>query len=102
MTKPESQTTRKRPTQSLKDAAAIIGHPQEFISLNDAVRLGIQRLRDPVWANPFDHLEIDIVNGHYGPWFHLFSPMNKWISGKDPQTYLCIMHPDLDPDEKGL
>jgi hypothetical protein len=31
-----------------------------MISLNQAAKLGIERLRKPIWANAFDHFKLDI------------------------------------------
>ena len=56
----------------------------ELISINDAVKLGIERIRKPIWADQFDHVKIDIIDGQLGPWIHLFSPENKMFNGKDP------------------
>lgn len=56
----------------------------ELISINDAVKLGIERIRKPMWSDPLDHVKIDIIDGQLGPWIHLFSPENKMFNGKDP------------------
>lgn len=57
---------------------------RRLISINEAVRLGHQRLRKPIWANPLDHLKIDIFDGKLGPWLHLYAPFNKECNGRDP------------------
>jgi hypothetical protein len=62
----------------------------ERISLNDAVAKGIVRLREPRWANPLDHLKIDIIDGQLGPWLHLFAPFNKTCNGRDPVDMLSF------------
>lgn len=56
----------------------------ELISINDAVKLGIERLRYPTWTEPVDHLKIDIIDGQLGPLIHWFSPENKMFIGEDP------------------
>lgn len=56
----------------------------ELISINDAVKLGIERIRKPMWSDPFDHVKIDIIDGQLGPWIHLFCPNNKLFNGTDP------------------
>lgn len=56
----------------------------ELISINEAAASGIERLRRPNWANPMDHLKIDIVNGKPGPWTHLYAPFNQECTGRDP------------------
>ncbi len=64
-----------------------------LISIADAAKLGIERVRLTKWANPLDHLKIDIVEGKPGPWLHLFAPFNKECSGRDPVNFLWIMGP---------
>lgn len=70
-----------------------------MISINDAVKLGNQRLRKPIWSNPLDHLKIDIIDGQLGPWIHMFSPLNKECNGRDPVDILIIMFENLDSPE---
>lgn len=67
------------------DAAAPV-----MISIAEAAARGIQRLRLPVWANPLDHLKIDIFDGKPGPWTHLFCPFNKECNGRDPVDILAL------------
>jgi hypothetical protein len=57
---------------------------KRLISILEAAELGVQRLRKPVWANPLDHLQIDIVDGRPGPWLHIWCPFNKECNGRDP------------------
>ncbi len=61
-----------------------------LISINDAAEYGHDRLRLPHWANPLDHIKIDIINGAAGPWFHLWAPANVFCGGKDPQDILAL------------
>lgn len=61
----------------------------KLISINDAVKLGIERIRKPMWSDQFDHVKIDIIDGQLGPWIHLFSPENKMFNGKDPVNLLA-------------
>lgn len=56
----------------------------ELISINDAVKLGIERIRKPMWSDPLDHVKIDIIDGQLGPWIQLFFPSNKLFNGTDP------------------
>lgn len=65
---------------------------RRLISINEAVRFGFPRLRKPVWANPLDHLKIDLIDGRMGPWIHLFAPFNKECNGRDPVDILAIEH----------
>jgi hypothetical protein len=69
-----------------------------MISINEAARAGIDRLRKPLWANPLDHLKIDIIDGELGPWLHVFAPFNKECNGRDPVDILIIQM-DLDKPE---
>jgi hypothetical protein len=63
---------------------------KKLISIKDAAAIGVQRLRKPVWANPLDHLKIDIINGEPGPWAHLWAPFNKECNGRDPVSVLAF------------
>ena len=80
-----AEIERRRNPQGLK-----------LISMNDAASWGIERLRQPNWANPFDHFKIDIINGELGPWAHLYCPFNLECNGRDPVDVLIIEH---DPRE---
>lgn len=78
-----------------------------MFSLNDAVKRGISRVRQPNWANPMDHLKIDVFpDGTHGPWIRLYSTQNKAINGRDPVSFLWVTglpgYPNIDPDAKGL
>lgn len=65
---------------------------RRLISINEAVKLGHPRLRKPIWANPFDHLKIDIIDGQIGPWLHLYAPFNAECNGRDPVDVLALEH----------
>lgn len=69
----------------------------ELISVTQAAKQGIERIRRPIWANQLDHLKIDIIDGVPGPWLHLYCPFNKECNGRDPVNVLCI---DSDYDAK--
>jgi hypothetical protein len=58
-----------------------------MMSMKEAAALGIERLRKPVWADPLDHMKIDIVDGELGPWMHLYAPFNQ-RTGHDPVDIL--------------
>lgn len=62
----------------------------ELISINEAAARGIDKLRQPRWANPEDYLKIDILDGKAGPWGHLYSPVNETISGRNPVDMLLL------------
>jgi hypothetical protein len=61
-----------------------------MLSIEDAAARGIERLRKPIWANPLDHLKIDIIEGKPGPWLHLWCPFNKECNGRDPVSVLAF------------
>lgn len=73
----------------------------DLISIEEAAARGITRLRRPVWASPFDHIKIDIIDGRPGPWSHLYAPFNRECNGRDPVDILNVRGADLciDPDE---
>jgi hypothetical protein len=55
-----------------------------MLSIKEAAKQGVERLRKPIWANPLDHVKIDIVEGKHGPWLHLWCPFNTECNGRDP------------------
>lgn len=61
-----------------------------MISINQAAAQGIQYVRQSRWANPLDHLKIDIINGKAGPWTHLYAPFNQECNGRDPVPILSV------------
>lgn len=63
-----------------------------MISIKDAAKQGIARIRKPVWADPLDHIKIDILSdGTPGPWAHLYAPFNKACNGRDPVDMLLML-----------
>jgi hypothetical protein len=84
-----------------------------LISIDNAAAAGICRLRQPQWANPLDHIKLDLLvhpetkqwMGR-GPWAHLWAPFNKECNGRDPVDVLIIpasaslKQMTIDPDEK--
>ena len=70
----------------------------ELISLNEAKKRGITKVRMPIWANKKDHIEfhIDKETGAFGPWAKLWSPVNEVIGAENPQTFIVTMMGDLD------
>lgn len=66
---------------------------EELISIVDAAAKGIKRVRQPIWADPMDHIKIDIIGGAPGPWLHLFGPFNKECNGRDPVDLLWPVWP---------
>jgi hypothetical protein len=65
---------------------------EQLISIREAAKAGIWRVRQKQWINPLDHLLIDIMrDGTPGPWTHLYSPINRAISGRDPVSILATV-----------
>jgi hypothetical protein len=60
----------------------------ELISIVKAAERSVERVRQPVWPDPMDHIKIDIIDGVPGPWLHLYAPSNKECNGRDPVTFL--------------
>lgn len=58
----------------------------KLISMEEAALTGITRVRKSVWADPMDHLQIDVVNGKLSPWVKLYCPINVGVNGADPMT----------------
>ena len=72
----------------------------DLLSLNDAVKFRIPRLRLPHWSNPRDYIRIDITeDGELGPWFHLYSPGHASLGQKNPLPVLWSVV-GIDPDRK--
>lgn len=65
---------------------------RRLISINEAVKMGHPRLRKPIWANPLDHMKIDIIDGQMGPWLHLYAPFNVALNQRDPVDMLALEH----------
>ena len=74
----------------------VTGSVNDFISVSEAGRLGIERLRMPIWASPEAHIKIDIIDGFVGAWIYLFDPLNLGCIGKDPVSYT------IDPTERPI
>lgn len=85
----------------------------QFMSLKEAAKLGVSRVRQSNWSHKMDHIEIHIVRdaagnptGQYGPWLKLYSPFNVPINGRDPVSFLAFSMPNdlpkIDPDAKAL
>lgn len=69
--------------------------PTEKISLREAAKRGLTRLRQEQWVSPFDHLEITSLNGGLGIWARMWAPFNEACNGQDP---VAIMVLQLAPD----
>lgn len=75
----------------------------ELISLREAARRGVSKLRLKRWANPRDHIRLHLVTLEsanwtgpsstgkvltYGPWVEIHSEMNSAMGLRDPQKIL--------------
>lgn len=70
----------------------------DLISINDAIKIGVTKLRLDHWADPKDHIEIHItVNGELGPWVKFWSPTLEHIGMKNPHEALIT---EFNCDEK--
>ena len=63
---------------------------KNIISINEAAGKGIDRLRNPIWANPLDQIKIDVIDGNLGPWIKLYAPFNLECNGKDPMIIIAF------------
>lgn len=72
----------------------------KLLCIAEAASRGIERIRLPIWANPMDHLKIDIVRGHPGPWAHLYSPINLGCNGRDPVSFIWTLQGAVDIYER--
>lgn len=66
------------------------------MTLTEAARAGIERVRLPHWANPGDYIKIDILDGeHLGPWAHLYAPCQDLFPDMPrPQDYFSFQDKD--------
>lgn len=73
----------------------------EHISINEAIKTGVTKLRLDNWADPADHIEIyiaDQIKGWTGPWVKFWSPTLEHTGQKNPQELLITTVGD--PDDK--
>jgi len=68
---------------------------EKLISIVQAAERGIERVRQTIWGNKFDHVKIDIIDGKPGPWLHLYAPFNKECNGRDPVDMLAMPPVDI-------
>ena len=66
------------------------------LSINEAVKAGVTRLRLDRWANKDDHIKITITKDPetgercLGVWYELWSPINESVNGRNPLTNLIV------------
>lgn len=72
----------------------------DLLSLNDAVRFRIPRLRMPHWSSPRDYIRIEITeDGELGPRFQLYSPALSTLGISNPQI-VTWESTEFDPNKK--
>jgi hypothetical protein len=77
--------------------------PVPLFSLKEAAARGVERVYQPNWSNPLDHIKIDLFkDGTHGPWAHLYSPFNKECNGRDPVSMIMIAGMGVDPNAKSF
>lgn len=72
----------------------------EHISINEAAKIGVTRLRLDNWAEPTDHIEIHItdkIKGWIGPWVKFWSPTLEHLGMTNPYKTLII---EFDANDK--
>ena len=108
-----AQHISKRMIVSTPDQVEIICHiriiksdeevamSRKLISINQAVKRKIDRLRKPTWANKMDHFKLYLFDEErIGPWIQFYSPFNKECNGRDPVDILLpIWVPNMDIKE---
>lgn len=61
----------------------------EHISINEAIKTGVTKLRRDNWADPADHIEIHITDqGWPEPWIKLWSPTLEYVGMKNPHKLI--------------
>ena len=61
------------------------------MTLNEAAKGGINRVRRPMWANPNAYARIDLVSGGMGPWLHLYDRDSQEVIGATtPQRFMLL------------
>ena len=72
----------------------------EHISINEAVKTGVTKLRLDHWTDSKDHIEIHIadqIKGWVGPWVKFWSPTLEHIGRENPYETLIT---EFDADDK--
>ena len=70
----------------------------ETMTLRQAVKLGVARVRRENWRNRLDRMEIDLLpGGFHGPWLHIKSPESARLGLPTEQN---ILWSDVNMDEK--
>ena len=75
-----------------------------MISIQEATKQGIKRLRDPRWVNPEAYIRIGIIeNGgrrFHGPWGSLYDRKTQEVIGEPtPQKFLLMQLLDDNGEE---
>lgn len=62
------------------------------MTLSEAAKAGICRVRRPMWADEKTYARLDLVgDGRMGPWLHLYSRAEQSAIGEPtPQEIMCV------------
>lgn len=61
------------------------------MTITEAAKQGITKLRLPQWRMPTDHVELYVVDGRSGPWMKFYSDLNQIVGNDNPMTLSTIM-----------
>lgn len=67
-----------------------------LITIKEAAKRGIKRIRKPIWADPMDHIELHLFGDGIAAWVDLYCPINMGCNGRDP---VPLFAGDLDADD---
>jgi hypothetical protein len=69
-------------------------------TIAELFRAGHVRIRKPLWGHADDYIVLDVLmhndERHYGPWGHLYSPVQGLLGLERPQTFPVILDHDTD------
>jgi len=61
------------------------------MTIREAAKAGIARIRLDTWASKEDYLKLTILpGGLVGPWVKFYSPINEITGQENPQTIFCF------------
>ncbi len=54
------------------------------MTISEAARVGITRIRMPGWGIPTDYVELSIADGRLGPWMKYYREINEKLGHRNP------------------
>lgn len=63
-----------------------------WLSINEAIKKGISRLRKPAWSNYCDHLQLTLLRGGLDQSIKIYSPFNRTYHARDPVIILADLY----------